>query len=168
MRILPAQNFNLQNKKQKSFKGINHQISSVTKQITDVMVNSYQVTKRINEGRFDFKPATEKIFYGMSEFKVGNLNDCAPLNDYTDFYNVFFASLIRQKSPLLTSKKAMNKFCTQVWSITEEAENRNDIDSAKKSLLLLQRVYNFLKTKKMYTGQEPIFKSINKQLADLE
>lgn len=160
MKILPVQNNNLQNKKQ-SFKGVYSGVDVVIKDITSGMVNAHHVVKTVKEGMADLKPAA-KQFKFRYDYKPGKMG--TSLESYFNFYSDFFKSLKKQKSPLLSSAKAMNELSAQLISLSDAAETGFELDIAKKSLLLLKRIYRHIDNKNLANIKKGSFEQIDRRI----
>lgn len=167
MKILYGQNYNAQNKKISSFKGTNPVIKTVLDQITNGMTVVNPTVMKIKQRMIEFKPATRQVHNGRSEFIPGKVTPNSSYETYIGFYDDFFNSLAKGKSPLLKKAGAMNKFVEQVYSITESATKDYDTDAVQKSLLLLKKVYTYLEDKKLLIVKDDIFKGVDKRLSNL-
>lgn len=160
MKIVPVQNNSFQNKNQ-SFKGVYSGVDMVIKDITNGMVTTHRVVKTVKEGMADLKPAGKQFKFGY-DYKPGKMG--TSLESYLDFYGDFFRSLKKQKSPLLSSAKAMNKFSAQLISLSETAAKEYELDIALKSLLLLKRIYRHINNKNLANIKKGSFEQIDKRI----
>jgi hypothetical protein len=167
MKILSVQNYNAQNKKTNSFEGTNPEVKLVMDQITNGMMVVNPTVMKIKKEMLGFRPATNQVHIGKSEFIPSNITFNSSYEPYIPFYDNFFDSLVKEKSPLLKNAGAMNKFTEQVYSILESATDECDSVAAKKSLLLLKKVYTYLKSKRLLIVKDETFKGIDKMLSIL-
>lgn len=165
MKILPLQN---NRSKTVGFRGKNSEAKTLIEQITNHITQVYPTVLKVKEDMLDFKPASTKMFNGMTDLTPGKFSQSSSFDAYIDFYSDFFTSLAEQKSPLLKNVKAMNQFSHQVFSIAETAKNEGDNYSARQSLLLLKKVYTYLKIKNLLKVKDEAFKIIDRDLLSLE